>query len=137
MVSVAQGQARYTSTHSLSAPAMGTAISASMASTGIRKFRSAVTRYTAFSRKMDSRSFSDSITPMMMSDSGVIMLPTLLTTVCTGPGQWIPIASMASSPKVATVGTVRMALRLIFPPVNRGSCTVKNSTLKAISAAQL
>ena len=61
----------------------------------------------------------------------------LLTTVCTGPGQWIPSASMASRAKVAMVGTVRIAFRLIFPPVNSGSCTVKNSTLKAISAAQL
>ena len=104
---------------------------------GMMKFRSSVTRYTCFSRKIASRSFSDSITPMTIRDMGVIMVPILLITVCTGAGQCRPRASIKISTKVVMVGTVKTDLTLTFSPVNIGSCTTKKITLKAISPAAL
>ena len=96
---------------------------------GIMKFRMSTTRYICLSLKIDAKSFSESITPIMIRDNGVIMLPMLLITVCRGAGQRRPIPNITSSTAVDIVGTVRIDFRLNFPPVKSGRITVKNKTL--------
>ena len=81
--------------------------------------------------------FSDIITPMMISESGVIIEPTLDTTAWTGSGKWSPAMSMTMSSSVAMVPGVARLRRRNFCPVKALHCQVKNRALKATMATAL